>query len=329
VVGLDTRACDAVVGVLRQFAVPDDREETSLPELASSDVPNFYFYLVAVCHQTSPVGVPPVEGFVNGVHRRGWDYLWARFAEECARDRGRLSPGKWASESEESLAEAFWDSRLGVRLTRLDERATLIRDLGRRLQYQGVESVQALFDRCRGYVRRSDPNLLGELRAFEAYADPVEKKSIFFLSLMRNSGLWKYPDADSLEAPVDYHEVRGHLRLGTVRLDGELAERLRSGAQVSEADDVAIRSEVRKAIRYIADQLGITPSTAHYMFWNVFRSICHRELPECLEVSPTNALPERYRPLLFDGQSCPFVAVCPSARSEERLVEHRVVTHFY
>ena len=57
-------------------------------------------------------------------------------------------------------------------------------------------------------------NLLNTLGNFSAYRDPVRKKSLFFLSLLRNSGLASFSDDGNLGPPVDYHEVRGHLRIG-------------------------------------------------------------------------------------------------------------------
>lgn len=51
---------------------------------------------------------------------------------------------------------------------------------------------------------------------------------------MQNAGLWVFADRDKLGAPVDYHEVRGHLRIGTVQIhDEELRTRLVEGRDVS------------------------------------------------------------------------------------------------
>lgn len=327
-VRVNLRACRSVADVLRGHVIPVDREESELPHLERRLVPNFYFYVVGICHQTSPRGVPPAEGTVAGKRRIGWDFLWSKFEEACLRDSMRLSPETWAGESRESFRNTFADDELGFRLTDLEGRVRLVRDMGKRLIEMGTASVQVLYERCKGRVRTATPNLLSELSRFEAYRDPVEKKSIFFLSLMRNTGLWEFIDPDRLEAPIDYHEIRGHVRIGTVEVvDAMLGEAIHLQKTVSEADDVAIRKATRDAIRIMAGDLGVTPSQAHYLFWNVFRSICLREAPKCVSPADAGLLPERYRALAAGG--CPFVQACKAFAAQDFPIEHQTDTRYY
>lgn len=321
--------CREVASVLEGTPIPDDAEDKPLPGIPRSGVPNFYFYLVAICHQTSPAGLPGLRGVVGGQIRRGWDYLCARFEVACALDPSRLSPSAWSKESEGTLVETFYGSDDGTcRLVGLRERARLVRNLGSHLQADGISDVQELFERCSGSVDA----LLVALGRFAAYDDPVQKKSIFFLSLMRNTGLWSYVDANALGAPVDYHEIRGHLRLGTVVIvDPALAERVLRGAEIDTADDVKIRLAVREAIEGIARLRGVSASQAHYLFWNVFRCVCIRESPLCLDVGTSNPLPERYRHLvgLRASGGCPFGGVCRALRVGKFPTEYRVSTCYY
>lgn len=175
--------------------------------------------------------------------------------------------------------------------------------------------------------------LLELLSGFRAYDDPVRKKSLFFLSLMQNHGLWKFVDPENLGPPVDYHEVRGHLRIGTVRvLDPDLRARLYRGGEVSQVEDVAIRSSVYQAIMLLSRRSGLGPSRLHYLFWNVFRSVCTRDNPDCLRLRPETTLPERYLPLTVhaDGPPrCPFSGTCASCGSAELLLEHVFLTDWY
>jgi hypothetical protein len=172
------------------------------------------------------------------------------------------------------------------------------------------------------------------LSFFRAYDDPVHKKTFFFLALMRNSGLWVYTDGKKLGAPVDYHEVRGHLRIGTVQInDEELRAKLLSGRQVSAEEDVLIRDAVYKAIMFISDCSGLhNPSQLHYLFWNVFRSCCTRDSPHCTSCPSSCSLPERYVPLASfpEGKRrCPFSTVCQSVGKEPKLIEHNFETDYY
>lgn len=332
-VRMNSHACDAVIAGLRGHHIPEDREDSTLPHIPRDLVPNFYFYLVGICHQTSPRNHPPVQGVVNGRHRRGWDFMYARLEQACSNYPELLQVDRWPEESVKSQTELFADDEYGMLLTGIPRRVELVRDMGNVLLQQGLDSITGIHERCGGHLFAHDPNLLNELGRFEAYVDPVQKKSIFFLSIMRNSSLWEFPDDEQLEAPIDYHEVRGHLRLGTVQLaDGQLESRVRRGVDVTQQEDIAIRVATRAALRYVADGLSITPSRAHYLFWNLFRSICTRVDPECLSMRPDNPLPERYLHLSTingEGARCPFAAFCPSAHLDDRLVEHVIETDYY
>lgn len=327
-VRINEKACWWVTEHLRSKIIPVDREESELPELNKDLIPNFYFYVVGICHQTSPLGLPPAEGTVAGKHRIGWDFLWSKFEQACISDPTRLSPDSWAKETPELFVKTFSDEKLGFRLSDLEGRICLIRDMGERLIAANARSVQTIYDLCEGRVRTGAPNILGELSRFEAYRDPVEKKSIFFLSLMQNTSLWKLADPELLEAPVDYHELRGHLRIGTIEIvDSDLRKAVRLRKNVSEMDDIVIRKATRDVIRLIADNVGITPSQAHYLFWNVFRTICVRDDPKCLSGDTARMLPDRYRTLAGDG--CPFARVCGAFSTQVFPVEHQVATQYY
>lgn len=327
-VRVNLKACAAVAEVLRSYAVPTDREESELPHLPRELIPNFYFYVVGICHQTSPRGLPPAEGTVEGKRRVGWDFLWSKFEEACRSDLNRLTPKSWAKETPASFSRTFSDDRLGFRLSDLEGRVRLVRSMGNQLIGTRTTNVHALYKRCEGRIRRGSPNLLTELSSFQAYSDPVEKKSIFFLSLMRNTGVWEFVDPEALEAPVDYHEVRGHLRIGTIEVsDPNLSEAIRLQKLVPVQDDIAIRAVTREAIRTISDDAGITPSQAHYLFWNVFRALCLREDPQCVSETSAATLAARYRSIA--GKGCPFAPLCRAFATRDFPIEHQTETQFY
>jgi hypothetical protein len=192
-------------------------------------------------------------------------------------------------------------------------------------------SIDLLHKVCDGRIASGYPNLVDELRKFRAYNDPVRKKSYFFLALMRNSGIWSYVDDQNLGAPVDYHEVRGHLRLATVQIaDQRLRDKVLFGREVTLTEDIAIRGAVHNAITYISEKSGLcNPSRTHYLFWNLFRSICTRVSPQCLAISPNTALPRRYFDFLEGIKRCPFADMCPSAAKPNPILEHVCSTDYY
>ncbi len=331
-VAVDCAACEKVAELIKSMRVPEDREESSLPGVPRELVGNFYLALVAVCHQTSPRGYPPLEGTVGDRHLRGWDYLFARLEQAANSDPEWLSPAFWSKLTGETVRATFRDAKLGDLLRCPELRAELLRDLGHGMVRSGWTRADEFYRQCGGRVAIGSPNLLETLSRFRAFRDPVQKKSVFLLALMRNSGIWRYVDNESVGPPVDYHEVRGHLRLGTVRfLDETLRAKVLKEEQVSPEQDISIRAAVFDAISFISRRSGLhNPSQLHYLFWNLFRSICTRERPQCFQLSGENTLPARYRDILKAPLvRCPFSLLCPSAGSVRPICEHVFETDFY
>jgi hypothetical protein len=333
-VAVDIEVCLKLAEWLSSREIPPDREESSLPGFSAEQIGNFYLLLVAISHQTSPQGKPPLEGSISGRHLRGWDYLFARVEEAARHDPKILSPIFWARMSLNELENLFRDERFGNRLSDSTGRIMLINDLGRAMVERSWKSASQIFDAAGGRIASGNPNLVTLLSQFGAYRDPVHKKIYFFLALMQNTGVWIYVDPDKLGAPVDYHEVRGHLRIGTVQIhDPHLYAKLLQRTAVTEEEDVSIRQAVHEALMFLSEHSGLrNPSQLHYLFWNVFRSCCTRENPHCFSCTPTCSLPARYVPLaLFpDGsRHCPFAPLCSSAGHEPKLQEPHVVTDFY
>ena len=332
-VRVNREACDHIADLLATKEIPLDQEESSLPGFPRQLIGNFFLVLVAICHQTSPRGRAPLEGTVAGIRRRGWDYLFARLEEAARRDSGLLTPDRWFHLSTDDVRQLFRDPELGDRLTFPELRAKLLRDLGAKMNSHDWNLADQIYRYCNGSIATGNPNLLKVLSEFRAYSDPVRKKSVFFLALMRNSGLWQYSDDEVLGPPVDYHEVRGHLRLGTVYIaDPELLEKVHTGLTVTAEEDVAIRQAVYDAIMHISERSGLRNSSQlHYLFWNLFRSICTRDAPQCFALKPDCPLPDRYMQLVDDHcvRQCPFASLCHSAGNPNPICEHVFETDYY
>jgi hypothetical protein len=331
---VNMEACRRLAGLLSSQPIPEPCEDSSLPSLSAKQVGNFYLLVVAVCYQTSPRGKPPLEGDVEGRHLRGWDYLSAKLEAAARADSSLLSPISWAYVTGEDVRHLFRDGTLGDRLDDPAGRALLIRDLGQQMLRHSWDWADQFYGVADGHIATGSPNLLSLLAQFRAYDDPVRKKSFFFLELMRNAGLWKYADPENLGAPIDYHEVRGHLRIGTVEVhDPSLLTKIKEGKQVTPEQDISIRQAVYRALMLVSEWSGVrNPGKLHYLFWNVFRSCCTRDNPHCFLCPPTCPLPDRYVPLALSStcvRRCPFATVCESAGQESKLTEHSVDTDYY
>ena len=327
-------ACARVAKFLAAKHIPVEEEQSTLPQIPTARIGNFFLALVAISHQTSPLEGKPLEGVVGQRHLRGWDYLFAKLETSVATDVSLLDPGIWRSLSEGDVKTLFRDERFGERLTDCKGRASLLRDLGEKMLGLGWIGADSMYEYCSGRISAGQPSLLDVLQRFKAYSDPVRKKSFFFLALMKNVGTWVYEDLENLGPPVDYHEVRGHLRLGTVLVnDPDLDRRIRSKAKIDASEDNVLRGAVFEAINRISRLSGVeSGSRLHYLFWNIFRSVCTRQSPDCFRLRRESTLPERYMKMAESDDSiqrCPFVRICPSASLEDRLIEPHLSTEYY
>ncbi len=328
-VAIDEAVCEKVAVLLSRVSIPSDKEDSALEAFTSDEIGNFYLLLVAICHQTQSL-----EGLIAGSYRRGWDYLSGKLENVTRSDRKILDPSEWFNLSSDSVRDLFHDDQYGDTLTDPVGRAKLIRNLGQVMQQHGWSSLNDLYSVAEKRIAGSSPNLQDLLAKFRAYNDPVRKKTFFLLGLMANTGTWSYVDEGNLGPPVDYHEVRGHLRLGTVIIhDDSLRKKLLSRQPVTENEDIAIRQAVCDAIMHIAKQPQMPkPMGLHYLFWNVFRNVCLRDSPYRKVCPDDCGLPDRYNQLLNlhqDTCRCPFSTICASVEATNLYCEHVFQTDWY
>jgi hypothetical protein len=175
---VNPNACRKLAAWLKAHEIPVDREDSSLAGLSAKQIGNFYFLLVAICHQTSPRGRPALEGTVNTRHLRGWDYLSAKLEAAARANPHILSPGFWAKMTSEQMRDIFRDAEFGERLSNPEHRVELARDLGQQMRDRGWTYAHRMHEIAKGRIATGSPNLLGILREFRAYNDPVHKKKL-------------------------------------------------------------------------------------------------------------------------------------------------------
>jgi hypothetical protein len=325
---IDTSKCKLISDLLHSLDIPKEEEEHNiLKQLNEHEASNYYFLMVAICHQTQTL-----EGKINDTYFKGWDYLTKKYLQSVVIDKSILEPAIWIDMNKEKLRSIYHCDEYGLTLSDIDRRIVLINDLGTKLIQMNSDSFFGLYARSAGFIL-GNKNALGEtLRKFLAYSDPVQKKTFFLLGIAKSILDWHYRDEHNLGAPVDYHEIRGHLRLGTVKIvDKDLANRF-AEKTITAVDDVEIRGAVSNAIKTISSHLtNVGPMQLHYLFWNYFRNVCIRREPECASFSPKNGLPQRYKKALaIDiGSECIFSSMCDSRYLEKKLNEYELITDFY
>lgn len=326
-IAIDTKKCLEIAEHIRHTGgVPKDQEDP-MPYAFSKEIAyNGWWAICAINQQTTPVRGKALSGTVRGVKLFGWDYLLQK-AIVLSNEDPRMFTRDWlCSLSPQMLRTMYWDTEEGDTLNQVEVRAGLLRDLGEFLRRRDWESINEAFKESHGYIMRSDGRGLAQvIPEAQAYQDPVQKKLFYFLAIMRNQGFWDYKDIFNLSSPVNYHEQRGHLRLGTIQVLNPAFERkIRNRRNITAQEDIEIRFAVRRAIEFIAQFLDITPSMMHYYFWNFFRNCCRRDNPHCESCGNSCRLPERYS-INTDGR-CIFASICVSAKlaSRDMLIEPRI-----
>ena len=324
---IDTKKCIELADHIRVVGgVPKDEEDPMSHAFPPRIAHNGWWAVVAINQQTTPVVGPALRGSVNGVKRFGWDYLLQKSIYEANRNP-QMFTGDWFSRATpEIVRELYRDEEEGETLANAGVRALLWRDLADFLRQNSWKSIHEAYLASEGYIIRSDGFGLGQaLAQAKAYQDPVQKKIFYLLAIMRNQGFWEYKDDLNLSSPVNYHEQRGHLRIGTVKIiDPDLEKKIRARENITDQEDIDMRFAVRRTIEFIAQLLNVTPSMMHYYFWNHFRNCCSRDNPHCFDCAEGCKLPERYQ--VVSPRRCIMTPVCVSAGmpAEQMIIEPRL-----
>jgi hypothetical protein len=279
---------------------------------------------------------------MDGELRKGWDYLREKFLGRALQDPNWTSPSFWAKLTPHDLSGLYVDDTLGEgckdkikdvgkTLNRVNERAFLINDLGNHLTELNCKYIRELFEQCDKTLGGSD-GFLNALKSFEAYSDPVRKKSLFFSSIAKSECKWNVKDQENLASPVDYHELRGHLRIGTLIInDSELSARVQSGLAITEKEDTELRQQAQKVNDRIGKETGCGSSAIHYLFWYVFRNCCPRASAQthCLNCGDGCELLQVYKQMPTYHDRCVFSEVCNSANKPDKVIDPAYIGHFY
>ncbi len=331
--------CNEVIAHIKALGgFPQAKEDPIKMSVPTSMLGTLNLVAVAINHQTTPLVGSPLVGVINGATCKGWDYLWRQLIRRAESGSYITYPRCLVYTDEHMLSRLLTDGNGGGVMTDLQRRARFLADIGKVMLERGWQTAEDMLREADGWLVRSDgKGLYALLKNFAAYrSDPLEKKSNYFLALQQASCGWEYKDPEHLSAPVNYHEQRLHLRIGTVEiLDANLAERIRRRQPVTMEEDLAIRGAVKEAIRYIADEISIamgikiSPADAHYAFWNYARNCCSRDKTHCESCGPTCTLPERYK--VQGVMQCIFAPVCASRGMpvSEMLLEPSFDTDWY
>ncbi|HXF00933.1 MAG TPA: hypothetical protein VN458_11380 [Solirubrobacterales bacterium] len=242
--GVHEEAVERVAERVRELA--DSYEPPSFSKVPD---PAAALFLCAIDHRTGyrgrylVAGIGPFEGSA---------LLWAVGLQAARRRPGVLTAAGLSEVSPERVAELF---RIGGETVADPERrAALWRNLAAGLERDHGGDAEALLAACDGRLSGAG-GLLELLARYEAYADPLAKKSLLFAKICARRGWLAVHDPENWAVCAD------NVLMGLA---------LRSGLIHPGAGD-EVRATTRAAFGQVARAAGIEPPVLDDLLWELGR----------------------------------------------------------
>jgi hypothetical protein len=240
----DTSPLERVVARVRDLAASYEP-----PRFEHVPGPDAALFLSAIDHRTGYRGRYLVGG--RGPFE-GSALLWELGCLAEHRHPGTLSATRLADLDGEALADLFKIG--GETVAGPDERARLLRDLAEGIVREHGGRVEALLAASGGRLGGAG-GLLARLSQYEAFSDPLQKKSFLFAKIAERRGWLVVSDPESWEVCADNVLMRLALRAGLVP-PGPLEE---------------VRAATRAAFKAVAAQAGVSPPVLDDFLWELGR----------------------------------------------------------
>jgi len=286
---------------------------------------SLWFYLVAICHDTKSL-----QGTIDNEWLKGWDYLVAALRKKQDSDSSFFTAERISKIKADELKSIL------PTISGVEKRTELLNDCAVKLLKNFDGRVMNLFKISKGFLKREDgKGLLDILNDFEAYKDPLQKKSLVFLHYCRDARLLDMRDPQNLKMPIDYHMMRVALRTGIIDiLDKNLERKLKNRENVTTEDDLEIRSRAQKAYENVSKHSGFDVAQLDLIIWSLGRSCCDwRHEPFCAgnkcNIGEKCTLIKNVE--VDCNKSCPLDGVCLGSKDKEfkKFYETNITTTYY
>lgn len=226
----------------------------------------------------------PMWATIDGIRRKGSDFIWHAFTRAATTDPSILEVGRLATEP------LLFDA-----ICRDDDGDCPIPDVG---SHRTLQQAYGAFIGQRGGIRSiveqantaADPlpALLESLAMIPGFGeDPLAKKANLLALILANrpERFIRLRGPTAIAPIVDYHIMRTTLRMGCVRIvDGDLRSRLADRSWVDAEPETGIRLAARDAIYGLCDRSGLDVGSVDGFLFSLGRSIClEMDPPKCRE----------------------------------------------
>jgi sugar/nucleoside kinase (ribokinase family) len=226
----------------------------------------------------------PMWATIDGVRRKGSDFIWQAFTKAAVADPTVMKPDRLATEPL-LFDEICVDDNGACPIPDAGSHRVLQQAYGSTVGHLG--GVRSVIDRANS---SPDPlaTLLESLSAIPGFGeDPLAKKAnLLALILANRPEHFLHLDDPSSIAPIaDYHNIRTLLRTGCVRVvDEELRLTLEDRAWTDAVSEASVRSAAYEAIMALCDASGLNVGEVDGFLFTLGRSLClEMEDPKCEE----------------------------------------------
>lgn len=245
-------------------------------------------------------------------HQMNWDYLRNVVFEKTKDEPSWLLPDNLSQISEDEIADLFasYPKRERVRKA---ERTSIIRDVGRWLK--SYSSVSALFLAPGGDLLSCAEVRHNLLSCKPLANDPEEKK--MQLLLQKASAYTPLEGLEKYYRPaIDYHLIRCYLRRGLIFAKTKSAINYieNKDSKKKESTVAAIRKLCSDLLTNICDYTSLSILSVNQIEWNIGRSICVQDCPDCTLHSPDASW------LKPHFTRCPFYVTCAARQQNPALL---------
>ena len=230
---------------------------------------NFLFFMAAIDHDTHRPGLK-FEDVVNGRPVHGSDLLYALAQQAKRKDPTLFLPEVFAAIDDEAVA-AIFTSPSGKLPADVSGRAEILRACSRKLidEYEGDAWI--LVFRSNGRLGGAD-GLLARLKRFDAFSDPVAKKTALLVKLLIWEGLFSPFDPENVEVAIDHVIMTMAVRSGIVRIvDAAIRQAVLDGRHLDQMQIATLRQVTQRAMHELSARCGARPDEIDDLIWSYGR----------------------------------------------------------